>query len=216
MSTNDEKEATMARSPVVDIARADATDTDALSRTLAGAFHDDPVFRWAVPDPDRRRSRLPATFAAFADVYLPHGESYVAGVARDVAGAALWAPPGVDPFTSEQQAAFGERITAVLGGDADRAFEIEALLEEHHPTEACFYLQFMGVVPEQQGRGIGTGLLAAVLERGDATRTPAYLEATSPGNRRLYERHGFEAVGEVTLPGGPPLWPMWREPVARD
>lgn len=40
----------------------------------------------------------------------------------------------------------------------------------------------------------------------------AYLEATSPLNRRLYERHGFEVTGEIQLPNGPAMWPMWREP----
>lgn len=57
-------------------------------------------------------------------------------------------------------------------------------------------------------------MLAAVLPRCDATGTPAYLEATSQGNRRLYQRHGFAVAGEITLPRGPALWPMWREPGA--
>jgi len=42
---------------------------------------------------------------------------------------------------------------------------------------------------------------------------PAYLEATSPRNRALYERHGFKVTEEFTLgPGSPPLWRMWRPP----
>jgi len=43
--------------------------------------------------------------------------------------------------------------------------------------------------------------------------TPSlYLDATSERNKRLYERHGFEAEAEYAPEGGPPLWPMWREP----
>lgn len=114
----------------------------------------------------------------------------------------------------EQLEMFGQRVTAALEHDAGRAFEIGAILEEHHPGAPCFHLQLMGVVPEQQGRGIGSRLLAAVLERCDATGTPAYLEATSAANRRLYERHGFEASHVIMLPDGPSLWPMWREPAA--
>jgi hypothetical protein len=41
---------------------------------------------------------------------------------------------------------------------------------------------------------------------------PAYLEATSEHNRRLYARHGFEVVGELSADGSPSLWLMWREP----
>lgn len=192
-----------------DIALAGPADVPTLSEVLARAFHDDPVFAWVVPDPDRRRERLPSAFAAFAEVYLPHGETYLAG---DGAGAALWAPAGSEPIPEEHAEAFGQRLAAALGDDADRAFELDALLEQHHPSQPCFYLQFVGVVPEHRGGGLGSRLLTTVLQRCDATATPAYLEATSEDNRRLYQRHGFATVGELTVPDGPSLWPMWREP----
>ena len=58
-------------------------------------------------------------------------------------------------------------------------------------------------------------MIQPVLERCDSERAPAYLEATDPRARPLYERNGFEAIDELELPGGgPPFWPMWREPVA--
>jgi len=27
----------------------------------------------------------------------------------------------------------------------------------------------------------------------------------------LYRRHGFEQIGEIELPDGPSLYPMWRD-----
>jgi hypothetical protein len=51
-----------------------------------------------------------------------------------------------------------------------------------------------------------------VLEVCDRDAMPAYLEATSEGNKRLYLRHGFEVTGEIKLPDGPSMWPMWRTP----
>lgn len=200
----------MAPTETVEIARAAPADVPTLGEALARAFQDDPVFRWVVPDAEDRRARLPSVFAAFAEVYLIHDEAYVAG---DGVGAALWAPPGVEPIPGEEAEAFGERLGEILGEDAERGQEIQALLEEHHPEEPCWYLQFMGVVPEHQGRGIGGRLLKAVLRGCDESGTPAYLEATSRDNRRLYERHGFETVGEIAVPQGPSLWPMWREPL---
>lgn len=201
----------MEHTATTDIARAAPADIPTIGDALARAFHADPVLAWIVPDAARRRARLSSVFTAFAEVYLSHNETYVTG---DGAGAALWAPAGVEPIIEEQAEGFGERIAAALGDDADRAWEATALLEQHHPAEPSFYLQFLGVVPEHQGRGLGSQLLATVLRRCDATGTPAYLEATSAHNRRLYQRHGFEVVGELTLPSGPPLWPMWRNPVS--
>ncbi len=64
-----------------------------------------------------------------------------------------------------------------------------------------------------QGCGLGTAMLRAVLDRADRTGVAAYLEATSPDNRRLYQRHGFVVTGELAIVGGPSLWAMWREPL---
>ena len=70
---------------------------------------------------------------------------------------------------------------------------------------------FLGVVPGARGRGLGGALLRDRLVRADAEGMPAYLEASSPRSRALYERHGFRATGDpIHLPDGPPLWPMWR------
>ena len=70
----------------------------------------------------------------------------------------------------------------------------------------------MGVEPESQARGIGSALMAPTLEQCDREDVWAYLDPTSERNRRLYERHGFEATGEFAPEGRPPLYPMWREP----
>jgi hypothetical protein len=56
--------------------------------------------------------------------------------------------------------------------------------------------------------------MAPVLERCDREGARAYLDATSERNKRLYERHGFQAEDPFASPGGPPLWPMWRQPAS--
>lgn len=191
------------------IALADATTAPTISETLAQAFHDDPVFAWIVPDPARRRAHFPAVFAAFVDAYLPYHATYVVG---EGVGAALWAPAGTDPLAGDAGEAFGERLATALGDDVERGLELGARFAEHRPAEPAAYLQLIGVVPAHQGRGHGRRLLDPVLQRCDTTGTPAYLEATSEANRRLYQRHGFEATAEIRLPQGPAVWPMWREP----
>jgi GNAT superfamily N-acetyltransferase len=88
-----------------------------------------------------------------------------------------------------------------------------ALMESNHPRERHVYLPAIGVAPEWQGKGIGTALLRPMLERCDREGLPAYLEASSERNRACYERNGFVARDALQLPGGgPPLWPMWRDP----
>jgi hypothetical protein len=55
-------------------------------------------------------------------------------------------------------------------------------------------------------------LLWSVLEAADRQGEPAYLEATSPRNRALFERHGFAVVDELRTGDCPPVWAMWRRP----
>lgn len=193
----------------IPVTTAAAEDAAMIGRVLADAFFDDPVGHWIDPDPATRATRLTQLFEIWARAFtLPHGEVVCAGDA----GAALWLPPGrwrTPPLVLMRQLPrlgriFGRRTSLLLRG--------LSRLEHHHPREPHWYLPLIGVATAQQGRGIGSALLRTVLERCDDDGVPAYLEATCERNRDLYSRHGFVVRGEVELPDGPPLWPMWREP----
>ena len=54
--------------------------------------------------------------------------------------------------------------------------------------------------------------MSAGLSRCDAEHAPAYLESSKPDNVPYYERFGFEVTGEIVVPNGPTLIPMWRRP----
>ena len=82
----------------------------------------------------------------------------------------------------------------------------------HPPEPDHFYLAAIGVSPAGQGQGIGGALLAPVLEICDRDAVPAYLEASKFANIDYYSRHGFRLTGEITLPRGPTVYPMWRDP----
>ena len=199
----------LAGGPRVDVRRATEADTDALSRTLAAAFHGDPVFGWCIRDAGDRERHLPGWFRLVVGALLAHEETWCTD---DAAGAALWVPAGTAPTTEEQDAALGGAIAAVGAAELARFEALGGVMDAHHPTEPHLYLWFAGVAPGHQGRGLGGRLLAARLARADAESQPAYLEATSERNRALYARHGFEVVGELRVDDSPPLWRMWREP----
>jgi GNAT superfamily N-acetyltransferase len=192
------------------IRRAAITDRAAVAATVAAGFFDDPVTQWLLPDVDRRRQVVLPMFQLYVDGYLPHGETYLT---LDGNGAAVWLPPNTEAFTPDEEHAFGEAIADLLGPDADRAFQLGEIFAEHHPNEPLYYCQFLATIPAFQGRGIGSAFLRDMLQRADSEGMPAYLEATSPQNRALYERHGYVSQGELTLPNsGPTLWQMWRVP----
>ena len=87
-------------------------------------------------------------------------------------------------------------------------------IEQRHPVEPHYYLSVIGTDPRRQGAGVGSALLAPVLQRCDAGQTAAYLECSKESNLSFYARHGFEVIERIELAEeGPPLWLMWRDPV---
>ena len=64
--------------------------------------------------------------------------------------------------------------------------------------------------PPFQGRGLGAALLTHTLKQCDEGGHVAYLESGNPRNLSLYERHGFEAIGEIRIGECPAIYPMVR------
>jgi GNAT superfamily N-acetyltransferase len=71
----------------------------------------------------------------------------------------------------------------------------EKLLKNFHPKEEFIHLWLMAVVPEQQGKGIGTKLLKESLEAYHGKLI--YVETTTPENRNFYKQNGFEIFHET-------------------
>lgn len=191
------------------VRRATGHDHATIVQTLTEAFLDDPFMTWWIPDPQRRRQLLPPGFTLLVDVHQAYDELYVTDPGE--AAAAVWVPPGCQP-TPEEAEQFAAALVDTAEETADRLLCGLGLMAEHHPTEPHAYLFLLATRPPWQSRGLGSALLREVLQRCDRDGTPAYLEATSPASLRLYLRHGFEVTGEIPLPDGPSLWPMWRTP----
>jgi ribosomal protein S18 acetylase RimI-like enzyme len=195
------------------VRRATEPELPALASVLARAFYDDPQFVWLIPDASRRMAMLERGFGLFArKLWFPQDECYVTGSG---VGAAVWLRPGEWEISVWRQIAMGPAMFSIFRRYLPRIGAALARMESNHPHERHWYLAFIGVDPEWQGRGIGAALMRPVLERCDGDGLPAYLEASNPRNRALYERHGFEVTEEFKIgKGSPPLWRMWRAPAA--
>lgn len=190
--------------------RATRADVDAVAAVLARSFDEDPVFRHLFRTDGRRAAALGRLFRRVTLEALPHGEVHV--TAHGDAAAVCYPP------SAPRDSLLGTlRLVPALasaGGWRRLPGVLRTLssIDEHHPQEPHYYLLFMGVLPERQGRGIGRALIEDLLRGPAATGMPAYLEATSPDNARLYERLGFRTVRELPLPGGGPVMrAMWRD-----
>ncbi|WP_435127796.1 GNAT family N-acetyltransferase [Actinacidiphila sp. bgisy144] len=192
----------------VAIRRAGADDRAAVVKLLDEGFAQDPVSNWVFPDPERFRRSHGTLMGAFLDISLAEGWT---DVTEDGTGCALWVPVEAgDHGDPDDPARFRE---AVDPGN-ERVEQIARLTSATHPRDrAHAYLMMIAVAASVRGRGVGAALVNNTLRRCDRDGLPAYLEASSPRSRGLYERLGYGFLGTaVELPGGPHMYPMWREP----
>jgi ribosomal protein S18 acetylase RimI-like enzyme len=186
---------------------SDVTATDDEERavaTITMAFSDDPLTRWFLPDPHQYLTFWPRFVRAMAGAAFTHGTS---DSIDDCGGVALWLGPGV---ASDDEAMGAIAAEAVPKSDQAEVFGFMEQMGEFHPTEPHWYLPLIGVDVTRRSKGHGSALLRHALERCDRDRLPAYLEASSPRNKALYERHGFEVLGEIQAGSSPTMWPMLR------
>jgi GNAT superfamily N-acetyltransferase len=186
-------------------------DRPVMTRVLCRAFDADPVVNWIVRQDGGRRAAIEWLFKISLDIAMPNGHVYTTS---DGHAAAIWAPPGrwrtgrirqLGQLPGFVRAVGLRRFSAVVAA--------VAAIESRHPDDPHFYLADLAVDPPAQGRGLGTALLAHVLDNCDREGVPAYLENSNPRNTPLYERHGFVARDRYLMGGdGPPLLLMWREP----
>ena len=181
-----------------------------MARIGAEGFHDDPVLSWVFQDEGTRLERLEMAFSGVLEEYLgPSGRVDVV----DDACMTLWRDPSFDHGAPPVEPGAEGEAPPFPEEELERLGLLTSVMAEHHPHEPHWYLFVISTLPERQGRGLGSTILAPVLEICDASGAPAYLESTNPRNMTLYRRSGFEQTDEIQLPDGPSLYPMWREPL---
>jgi ribosomal protein S18 acetylase RimI-like enzyme len=161
-----------------------------------------------VVDPEDHPRRLRRLYALLlGELVLPFGEVWIT---TDGQAVASWTDSTHAP-DSDALTGVAVRAGMLAGACAARAAQAEAAVAEHHPDDAHWYLGAVGVRPGRRRAGLGTAVLAPVLERCDRDGRLAVLETSSAPSVAFYERLGFGVEAELDAPGGGPhLWLMRR------
>jgi amino acid transporter/GNAT superfamily N-acetyltransferase len=184
-------------------------ELDVVTRVLAEAYLSHEQGEWLISDPDIRAEILPAYFRIHVLHALRTGEVYTSS---DRTAVSVWypAPYGVP---DAGPADYDTQLAAITGPYLPRFLALDTALQAAHPIDkAHHYLSLLAVLPQHQGRGLGSALLADRLTELHRLGMPVYLEAANRRNLALFLHHGFTVVGTVQLPdGGPTTYRMWRE-----
>jgi GNAT superfamily N-acetyltransferase len=192
------------------IEKAGPADHPALIETLAQAFQTDPALSWILPGADHRARALRSLFR----VLVPADAR--AGVALRAAGdeaASLWRAPGRARSGGLEFLRTVLPLALTFGTALPRGLKVQGSIDAHRPNGRFWYLHYVGVRPEHQGKGHGGRIIRAQTAAADATGLPCWLETATPENVPLCERLGFRtAVQWDVAGGGPHFWGMMRNP----
>jgi GNAT superfamily N-acetyltransferase len=65
-----------------------------------------------------------------------------------------------------------DRITTVL--------KRESMIKNNHPKEPFVHLWFIGVIPGEQNKGVGSAFMREVIQECERKKLPIYLETSTP------------------------------------
>jgi GNAT superfamily N-acetyltransferase len=187
---------------------AAAADRPAVVETLAQAFQTDPALSWILPDPVHRARALRGLFRVLVPADMRAG---LALRSNDDEAAALWRAPGRAHSGTAEFLRTVVPLVGTFGAALPRGLKVQSGIDAHRPKGRFWYLHYVGVRPEHQGKGHGGRIIRAQTAIADAERLPCWLETATPENVPLYERLGFTITAQWQVPGGGPhFWGMMR------
>jgi ribosomal protein S18 acetylase RimI-like enzyme len=183
-------------------------EAQSVAATLARAFMDDPLVGHFIPDPARRAAKAPRMFKLLLKLGIKYRSSFTTDGYEAVA---YWRPPNQWHLSIWDYVANGPELLSIFGARALKVMNAMDSVEKQHPKSPHWYLQAVGTDPAKQGKGFGSLVIRHQLKLADAARVPCYLESSKSTNIPIYQSLGFRLTGEIKLPDGPTVWPMWRD-----
>lgn len=181
------------------------------SDILGKAFMDDPIWIEILKDELEK-------FSIVFEVPLKHTLKYgkIYGYSSNLEGIAAWLPShnvNMNFFQFIWSGAFRSalKLGKKIGKRIQEVFKTITEDRELNMKVPYIYLYVIGVLPEHQGKGVGSSLINAMLNT-LPPEIPLYLETETEQNIKFYEKLGFKIMKEIRIPSvNLPMWEMVHE-----
>ncbi|MDR1375894.1 MAG: GNAT family N-acetyltransferase [Synergistaceae bacterium] len=182
-----------------------ASDVDVVVAISVKAFRHSDFYAYIAPGEEERAKFLETMFRYRVVHGLEHCETDLAEQENDgkIIGAATWSPPE-EPLKDEQIPCLIEKMKALLSpysrGVAARWIDFYEILlagMEKSVRQPFWSLSPIVVLPEKQGKGVGSRLMRKKLK--EIETLPCFLATQSTVNRDIYNRYGFHTTVENRL-----------------
>jgi ribosomal protein S18 acetylase RimI-like enzyme len=199
---------------LIRLTHGDSTLLKKAAVTYARAFMEDPYIVYLQPDKSKR-ANLKYVYEYYVRLMVAEGDEAYA-TSPDCEGVAIWVDSQAKPSC----------LAPLRSGNPLLIFRCgwRYIYEETRIDRQCdkirkklapsrhWYLAWLAVAPEHQGKGYASTLLKPVLRRVDKQHLPAYVETQNKKNVALYRHFGFELKQEIRVPRvSLPMYAMLRE-----
>jgi ribosomal protein S18 acetylase RimI-like enzyme len=190
------------------------SDVEQVAQIISQAFMNDPLCVYMLPFKKTRFKTLKKFFRAYGEIYIQNQHGYGAG--DPLKGVAFWMEP-INPDISISVKSLKLFIPLIFTFypigylRARKILKQIDLLHQKYANEPHYYLDNIGVLPSERGKGISSKLIHPFLEKADEERVIVYTDTVTRRNVGLYEHFGFHCVEECTIAGtGITVWAMLR------
>lgn len=188
--------------PIIDLQRHDIKLASAM---LAHAFQDYPSYKFAIPDDERRRRRLPTMMALNVKLGFYYGNAYATSPAME--GVMLTMPNPGGEFTMWRLIRCG-MLNLMIGGGAigQKIGLVEETIGRAHEELSPgphVYIMMVGVDPAFQRKGYASQLFRYVFSLADERHQPVFIDTCSETDVALYQHLEFEIVDRRPIHGTP-------------
>jgi ribosomal protein S18 acetylase RimI-like enzyme len=192
------------------------SDVEQAAELISQAFVDDPLCAFMLPLKRTRVKTLNKFFRAYGTVNIQNQRGF--GVGEPLKGVAFWLEPAKADISVNLKS-LGLFIPLLFTFYPIGYFRAQTIikqtdqLHQKYANESHYYLDNIGVLPREQGKGISSRLIRPFLDKADEEKVSVYTDTVTWKNVSLYEHFGFERVEECAIgKTGITVWAL-RRPV---
>lgn len=177
--------------------KARYTDKELVVDILTRSFNANQSVNYIVKQDKKRIKRISALMDYSFEVCYMFGNVFLS---NDEKACALVLYPDRKKTTFRSILLDAKLIISCVGvKNIRRTLDRETKIKQVQVKDKMYYLWFIGVNPEYQNTGIGTGLLKEVINDSQVLNRPIYLETSTLKNLPWYKSQGFKVYHELDL-----------------
>ena len=192
----------------------DLSDVSRAAEVISRAFVDDPLCAFMLPLKRSRIKTLYKFFRAYGTVNIQNQCGF--GVGDPLKGVAYWLKPAKADISVNLKS-LGLFIPLLFTFYPVGYFRAKAIikqtdqLHQKYAKGPHYYLDNIGVLPSEQGKGISSRLIRPFLAKADEEKVNVYTDTVTRNNVSLYEHFGFRCVEESAVgTTGVTVWALHR------